>query len=357
MKATEVMGLSLDTPLFRADGGLTTIGECAVGDRIMGADGRPTTITAKSVVVDAPMYELVLKDTRRLRVSEGQLVQVHLKTFSGTASRYKQATRSVAQLLALPLFHTDYSGNQRPLVWIENCQAMAYPVSEDILIDPYTVGLLLGDGSMNGKASGQVPVVLTAHEDDWPIYEAEIPYPLGKVYRDRRRPTIIGRTIQGINVFVSMHGLSSHGSEKKVPEVFLFGSTDQRLALLQGLMDSDGTVSPDGKAFFSSISLQLMEDVRFLVRSLGGQASWSSTGRPGIYKAYLRLESQMFRLPRKQTRHRPLRRWMQPIIEINPLPEAPIQGIAVDNDQRQFVAGELFRIHDSSMVGDNLLLL
>jgi LAGLIDADG-like domain len=124
-----------------------------------------------------------------------------------------------------------------------------------------------------------------------------------------------------------------------------------RNAPLQGLMDSDGTVSPDGKAFFSSNSRPLMEDVMFLVRSLGGQASWNSTGKTGGHKAYLRLEQQMFRLPRKQIRHRPLRRWMQPILAINPIPDEPSQCIAVDNADQQFAVGEFVRTHSGTLQG------
>jgi hypothetical protein len=345
------MALSLDTTLYLAAGGTATIGDCAVGDRIMGADGDPATITAKSGIFHTPMYELVLRDGRRLKVCDDHLNQVRLKRFnsnSAIAPTYTEATLTTRALLSATLIWMDSRGLKRPLVWIENCRALEFPENRDILIDPYTVGLLLGDGSMNGKATGQVPVVLTAHEDDWAIYEKEIPYPFGKEYRDKRRPSTITRTILGINIFVSMHGLSSHGNDKKVPEEFLYGSVAQRLALLQGLMDSDGTVSPDGKAFFGSNSRHLIADVMFLVRSLGGQASWNSTGRTGGHKAYLRMEQQMFRLPRKQARHRPLRRWMQPILAINPIPDEPSQCIALDNAHQQFAAGEFVRTHDSS---------
>ncbi|MCZ4238052.1 hypothetical protein O4H25_14525, partial [Staphylococcus equorum] len=86
-----------------------------------------------------------------------------------------EQTLSTQELLKLPLFAVDPNGSKRPLIWVENTKPMEWPENQDILIDPYTVGVLLGDGSMNGKAAGNMPVVLTAHEDDWPVFEREIP--------------------------------------------------------------------------------------------------------------------------------------------------------------------------------------
>ena len=187
---------------------------------------------------------------------------------------------------------------------IGDCKLVAYPENRDQLIDPYTVGVLVGDGSMNGKATGDVPVVLVAHEDDWPTYEREIPYPLGKVYRGKRNLKVIARTVCDINVFVSMNGLSSYGDDKSVPEDYLLSSVQQRSALLQGLMDTSGSCSEDGEATFSSNSRRLVEDVMSLVQGLGGQSFWISTGKTASFEASLRLDMPMFRLPRKLERQR-----------------------------------------------------
>ena len=339
--------LSLDTVLWLADGGRTTMGECGVGNVIMGADGKPAKITAKSEVFHKPMYELVLGDGRKLKVSEDHIHQVWIKSFNSNAAippTYTEHILTTTELLLRDLHLIDRNGHYRPLIWTEDCEPLAYPENRDQLIDPYTVGVLLGDGSMNGKAAGNVPAVLVAHEDDWPTYEREIPYSLGKVYRDKRNPTTIARTVCDINVFVSMHGLSSHGNDKKVPGDYLFGSIQQRLALLQGLMDTDGSCSPGGKSTFSSNSRRLVEDVMFLTRSLGGQARWVSTGKTTHSRASLRLNMPIFRLPRKVERQRPPRRNKIAVVEINRITDEPSQWITVDNEGRQFVAGELIRV-------------
>ncbi len=323
--------LSLDTPLFLAAGGTTTIGDCQVGDRIMGADGKPTTITRKSEIFHKPMYALTLQDGRRLKVSEDHLNQVHVKRFPSerTFSKYEltEQTLTTKELLELPLFATDPEGSQRPLIWVENTKPMEWPENQDILIDPYTVGVLIGDGSMNGKAAGNVPVVLTAHEDDWPVLERE---------------------------FVSMHGLDTHGSEKRVPAEFLYGSVAQRLALLQGLMDTDGTCTTDGKSSFCSASRGLVEDVMWLARSLGGEARWIGKGNDRAFQCSVRIGQPLFRIPRKLERQRPPRNDKMAIVSIERIADEPSQCIAVDNDERQFAAADFFRTHNTGLRGTKI---
>lgn len=352
--------LALDTPLFLTSGETTTIGACRVGDRIMGADGKPTTITRKSEVFDKPMYALTLQDGRKLKVSEDHLNQVHLKRFKSkrTFSSYTltEATLTTRELLDQPLFAIDLKGSQRPLVWVENTGAMEWPENQDLLIDPYTAGALIGDGSMNGKAAGNVPVVLTAHENDWPIYEREIPYAFGKPYRDKRNPTTMSRTVRGIGAFVSMHGLDTHGDDKRVPNEFLYGSIEQRLSLLQGLMDTDGTCTRDGKSSFCSSSRGLVEDVMWLARSLGGEARWVDKGNARAFQCAVRLPKglALFRIPRKLERQRPARNDKMAVVAIERIADEPSQCIAVDNDERQFAAADFFRTHNTGLRGTKI---
>lgn len=324
----------------------------------MGADGKPTQITKKSEIFHKTMYELTLQDGRTLKVSEDHLNQVHVKKFKSekTFSSYTltEQTLTTQELLAQPLFAEDPNGSQRPLVWVENTKPMEWPENQDILIDPYTVGVLIGDGSMNGKAAGNVPVVLTAHEDDWPLYEREIPYSLGKAYRDKRNPATIARTVQGINQFVSMHGLDTRGSEKRVPREFMFGSIAQRLALLKGLMDTDGTCTKDGKSSFCSSSKGLVEDVMWLARSLGGEARWNNKGNARAFQCSVRIDQPLFKIPRKLERQRPPRNDKMAIVSIQRIADEPSQCIAVDNDEHQFAAEDFFRTHNTGLRGTKI---
>ena len=351
--------LSLDSRLYLAAGGTTTIGECQVGDVIMGADGKPTTITRKSEIFNKPMYELVLDDGRKLKVSEDHLNQVHVKKFQSerTFSKFtlEEKTLTTLELLQEQMFADDPNGSRRPLLWVQNSKAMEWPENKDLLLDPYTVGALIGDGSMNRKASGaSSPVVLTGHEDDWPTLEREIPYSFGKIWRDNRNLKTISRTVLGIGQFVAMHGLDCHGRDKRVPPEFLYGSIAQRLAVLQGLMDTDGTCTIDGKSSFCSASKGLVEDVMWLIRSLGGEARWIGKGNERAFQCAVRLNQPLFRLQRKLDRQRPPRNDKAAIVAINRIADEPSQCIAVDNEERQFVAEDFFRTHNTGIRGTKI---
>lgn len=350
--------LSLDSVLFLGSGGTTTIGRCAVGDVIIGADGKPTTITRKSEVFHKPMYMLTLDDGRTLKVSEDHLNQVHVKKFASakTFSSYtlEEKTLTTLELLQEPLYAVDPNGSKRPLLWVENTKPVEWPENQDQLIDPYTVGLLIGDGSMNTTGNKTAPVVLTAHEDDWPTYEKECPYSFGSIQRDKRHPKTISRTVLGINNFVAIHGLNTHGKFKKVPDVYKYASVEQRLAILQGLMDTDGTCSVDGKTSFCSASKALVEDVMWLCRSLGGESRWMGKGNGRAFQCSVRLNMPLFRLARKLKRQRGLRNDKVSIKSIERIADEPSQCIAVDNEEHQFLANDFFRTHNTGLRGTKI---
>lgn len=164
------------------------------------------------------------------------------------------------------------------------------------------------------------------------------------VNTDPKPPSEFNQTIERL-------GLGSATSRSKhVPAAYLRGSAEQRLALLQGLMDTDGTISPaTGSASFTSVSPQLANDVAELARSLGCKvtvrartatcngkqidawvASWTST-------------LPAFRLTRKaklvpaSTTDRVRRRYIR---DIRPVPAVETRCIEVDAPSHQFLASE-----------------
>ncbi|MEL7341214.1 MAG: LAGLIDADG family homing endonuclease, partial [Bacteroidota bacterium] len=114
-------------------------------------------------------------------------------------------------------------------------------------------------------------------------------------------------------------GLWGCRSETKfIPEQFLFASISQRISLLQGLMDTDGTIAKRGHCSFTSVSQKLASDVATLVQTLGGtaivrsrQTSYTYKGEKRLgqlsYRVSLCLPNDLipFRLPRKVERLRP----------------------------------------------------
>lgn len=349
--------LSLDSKLYTVNG-FTTIGSCAVGDRIFGADGKLTTITHKSEVFNKPMYRISLCDGRTIKVSEDHLNPVVIKENPNNLSKYKEYLLTTKELLELPLFHTRnrinknntvYTSNES-LIFIKNCEPLEYPEIE-LPIDPYSLGVILGDGRIR-KNCGSVE--LTAHINDFPTYLKEIPYTFGKYQIDTRNANVRTQSIRHLGKILKELKLNVHGDYKHIPAMYLRGSIAQRLALLSGLMDTDGTVGDTGRTFFSSNSKMLTSGVAALVRSLGGTVKLGkqSICNDKTNNVELWLNLPMFRLERKLQKQRYDRKANKVgIISIEQIATESSQCIAVDNDEHQFITDWYIRTHNTGVRG------
>ena len=351
VKGYGAKALSLDTELHTLTG-RTTIGACQVGDRIFGADGKLTTITAKSEVFYKPMYRLRLADGRMLKVSEDHFNPVVVNTNPNNTARWEEKVLTTLELLQQPLTHTK-KGNPRHhgtstknLVCVKNVLPLEYPEAS-LPIDPYTLGAVIGDGRIR-KDCGSVE--LTVHENELVHYHAEIPYEFGAIYRDPRSRAVT-QSIRGLGRALKGMELNVRGEQKFIPYEYFYGSVAQRLALLQGLMDTDGTVSENGRLSFTSSSHQLCDDLACLVRSLGGTASEiRKHSNAEAFRIELWLTLNPFRLARKAARFIPKQKHVA-VVSIDRIKDEPSQCIAVDNDERQFVADCYFRTHNTGVRG------
>jgi predicted phage terminase large subunit-like protein len=346
LKMFGAKALSLDSSVYTVDG-ISSIGACQPGDRIFGPDGQLTTITAKSEVFYKPMYRIRLHDGRELKVSEDHL-NVVTQLRQHTTGTLKGRMYFEDRVLTVPeILEYNLKNGSNYRFWIKATEPLAYP-ERDLPLDPYTLGLLLGDGRI--KANGNSDLI--AHESDWPTYERHIPYQLGKVQRDNRRPTTITRSVRGLQSKCIALGINCHGRSKEVPAAYLRGSINQRLALLQGLLDTDGTITTNGYVSFCSQSENLALGVLTLVRSLGGLAVLQP--RNGHFKVGIKINLPVFRLARKLERQRFDRRTMARIEAIEPIELEPSQCIAVDNADRQFLTDGYTRTHNTGLRGTKI---
>jgi len=192
-------------------------------------------------------------------------------------------------------------------------------------LDPYFVGLILGDGSICGGGCAITTAddeILQSIKSLFPNFTlkkySKYTYGLGKPkgYNSYIVQAFKELKLQGMNCFT-----------KFIPDIYMFNTVKSRIALLQGLMDTDGTVSKDGMAIvYESVSKQLADGVQFLVESLGGLAkittriptySYKGEKKKGAlcYRVWLSLPPNInpFRLHRKaiqvipKTKYKPTR--------------------------------------------------
>lgn len=280
--------------------------------------------------------------------------------------RHKLIKGSVKTTLEImeTLHHTDGALNHS----LPRIKPLEFPEA-DLLIDPYTLGAWLGDEySHSGAICG------IDHE----IFEkvTEI-YPDATFRLDPRKENQDYR-------IVSFNGLKEHlkalnilkyktadGDTKRIPFEYQNASVAQRRALLAGLMDTDGTVEPDGQVSFTTVIPQLRDDVLLLVRSLGYLPRVHSrvttntvTGLQGRESYTIEFsadpEDKIFGLSRKQEKHEERytggnRANVRYIVDVKQVESVPMRCISVDSPSRLFLAGEALIPTHNSVLQRNIL--
>jgi phosphate starvation-inducible PhoH-like protein len=254
----------------------------------------------------------------------------------------------------------------------------------DVPMDPYALGLLLGDGCLTTTTTPAFttadPELAVALEDALEGIEL---VPKGALeYTLRNRDGHRGGVIVANPVTVMLRELALAGTRsntKFVPEVYLHNSSEIRLGVLQGLLDSDGgPVTQRGRTSriqYTTCSEVLRDDVVYLVRSLGGVAYWRrreaagrrpgcANGRPVEHRSDafvldIRLPSgiQPFRLQRKRDLHdrdgggRPMRF----VDAIEPAGEAETVCIQVAAADSLYVTDDFLVTHNT--LNDSFIIL
>jgi phosphate starvation-inducible protein PhoH and related proteins len=253
--------------------GFRSIGSLEVGDLVIGSDGRPTPVLgvypqgrkevfqvraqdgAATVCCGEHLWFVTTPDDRK-HGKAGRVIETH--EMMGRLRRHHQ------HRFELPLVSDPVKFEPR-----------------EVPVDPYALGLLLGDGCLTTKTT---PSFTTADEELAEELEAALP---GIELFRKTDVDYVLRNVEGhrggvivsnpVTVALRELGLAGTRSNSKfIPELYLYNSPAVRFALLQGLLDTDGgPLTRRGRTCriqYSTCSKQLADDVVFLVRSLGGVA-------------------------------------------------------------------------------------
>lgn len=147
---------------------------------------------------------------------------------------------------------------------------------KEVPINPYTLGVLLGDGCITEQVRISNPdqQIIDYVTKDMPNYGCELKKRKGIAYDVC---TNAFNTKNNLKILLDDIGLLGKKSfEKFIPKEYLWNSPEVRLAILQGLMDTDGTAEKSGFMSYTSTSKQLAEDVMFLARSFGAKCKIKS---------------------------------------------------------------------------------
>lgn len=238
--------------------GIRKMGDLQVGDIISAVDGNMQTVEEIYEHGMQDVYEVTFDDGRKTECGLEHLWEVSIKRNSWT--NYSEWTTITAR----EMFDELDKGHG---IVIPYCKPVQFALNKELPIGPYTLGCILGDAHFNPK---HVPILYCEHQDMLDRIASE-----GYTYKSfpshPRYYHIQGRDIRNAIKAVGLHG--KHSWDKFVPDIFKYTSVENRLALIQGLMDTDGTVSGKWKeSAYSSTSGQLALDLQWLIRSIGGRA-------------------------------------------------------------------------------------
>lgn len=222
---------------------------------------------------------------------------------------------------------------------IPTCGPLQLPNAE-LPVDPYVLGYWLGDGKATAGSFTCAPA-------DQPNLHAAL---TAAGYAPHRTPRADDQTVATYGLVMDLRAAGVLGA-KHVPAAYLRASTEQRAALLAGLMDSDGHA---GRSLveFSSTSRPLAEGVIELARSLGQKPVLAESrarlyGRDcgPKYRVTWRPTSPAFRLERKLDRlgapeAQALRRHHRMVVGAEPIDPVPMRCLSVDSRHRMYLAGE-----------------
>lgn len=329
--------LAIDTAILTPNG-WKTMATLDIGDEVYHPDGHPVVVDALSPVhVGRDCYRVSTTDGRTVVADANHLwtVYEHKNDRWVTLTTREMVSRGV---LTRPGDYRYRLPRQQAII--------SKPV--DLPIDPYLLGAWLGDGYHRGAE-------LAVGAQDL----AEMNSLIGQtgarivsVRRDSRGSSSVVRFSTGPHKHGFQTACTSLGiwGNKRIPTNYLTAGTEQRLSLLQGLLDTDGSISKTGQVEFCAMRKALAEQVVDLSRSLGFAATLR-TGRAikdghdygekyRVCFSPLQSQANPFRLQRKAVRvTRTSKQNTFSIKSIDPVDSVPVRCISVNRDDGLFVAG------------------
>lgn len=287
--------LSLDTEVATPEG-FKKMADIHAGSTVFGADGKPSKVIVESEIFHKPMYAVHFEDGAVVKASGDHIWTVETKE---SRRRHGGWFDTTTEQMAAGFFRDRKDGKGREYKYRVPMNAPVEYPEQDLIVDPYTLGVWLGNGSAE------------------------------KAY---------------------------------IPETYLHGSIHQRWELLKGLMDTDGYCSKAGECEFSQKSETLTDQFMELVASLGIKATKKEkqiklngkTFGAFIVSFYTDKAHSCFKLERK---HERLKDELKPrmkaksIVNIERIPDEPSKCIAITNESHLYLVGRKFTAtHNTSFI-------
>lgn len=260
-----------------------------VGDKVLTQDGTYTKVIGYYPQGKKDIYEITFSDGRKTRCCGEHLWKVfniHYRNnwmVKDTHTLYEKISKI---------------NKRENLRWYVPLVEPEQSSKKDFFIDPYVLGVILGDGSIVGNS---ITLTVSSHDVIKRVsgklkqnyflrfceYTKKNTVPTYRLVLRHRTGNSINEYVEALRE-LGLMGLNA--LHKFIPEIYLNGSVEQRWELLRGLIDTDGYIgyhkrkNPNshrleklcGNISYSTSSDRLRDGVIQLIRSLGGLARYNT---------------------------------------------------------------------------------
>lgn len=347
--------------------------EIKVGDYLINELGQPTKVLGVYSQGKKEVYKITFGDGREAKCCKEHIWSVNKITWKDK-NEYRDYT--VAQLLEEGLVYKDRRAKfsipcSLPIQWPE----------KEYDIDPYVIGAFLGDGCCIGKSQ----LVLASENEHIPLLcaekmgtnvKTELWYNNKYQWRFYIENGIEKKYFNRLEYFKKYKKeILQYSYNKSIPQEYKIGSIEQRLSLIQGLMDTDGCIEKrSGHVSFTSTSFSLIKDVQEVLNSLGYVSRLFQEKRKELYidTCYSlsinipnKEKEKLFRLKRKKDialtfsnitqKHDYSRTTIRSIEKTNELKE--MVCFYVDNPKHLFLMNDCIVTHNTTVLTERIRYL
>jgi phage terminase large subunit-like protein len=342
--------LSDDTLVCMANGTKKLLSNVVPGDEVLALDLK-TLEAMPSKVIDIPyqgveeVFEIITSRGGKVQATADHCFPIWTKSGS---------RKTIKKLQTSEIPTCNKISSRKGLISPQKIHFKSH--FEDLLIHPYVLGCLLGDGCLGFESVkfsniDQNVIKKFQYLCDFNLKQED--YCTYLIAQGNRNCPVKGGFLPGeLNVKLNRLGLKVNGNKKFIPKQYLTADVESRKELLAGLIDTDGAFGE-----FTNKSEQLVKDFQILVTSLGGYCSYvpcvktcTNTGTVGKYfRAYWRINEKL-PLQRKDKQRITKRKCdysRHPIESIKPIGKRSVRCITIDHPDHVFLINDYFATFNS----------